>query len=107
MANAKGHGGPVRTVEFDSNTPEGAEMLEMILSYAAAKQAVKDEKAKQDSFEARIREIMGEANVAKIDGAPRASIAVRNRSNLDKTMIPEEIIAAATTNTTFTVLDAK
>lgn len=107
MANAKGQGGPVRTVEFDSNTPEGAEMLEAILAYAAAKQAVKDEKAKQDAHEARIREIMGEANVAKIDGAPRASIATRNRSNVDKTLIPAEILAAATTNTVFTVLDAK
>lgn len=100
-------GGPVRTIEFDSSTPEGAEALAEILAYAEAKQAVKEAKAKQDAHEARIREMLGEANVAKIDGAPRATIAVRNRSNLDKTMIPEEIIAAATTNTTYTVLDAK
>ena len=107
MANTKASGGAVRTVEFDSLSEEGAEFLEAVVAYYEAKRAVKAAKEQQEKFEARIREIMGEANVAKIDGAPRASIAVRNRSNLDKTMIPEEIIAAATTNTTYTVLDAK
>lgn len=99
--------GAVRTVEFDSLSAEGAEFLEAVVSYYEAKRAVKAAKEAQEALEARIREVMGEANVAKVDGAVRASIAVRNRSNLDKTMIPEEIIAAATTNTTFTVLDAK
>lgn len=107
MSNALAEKGPTRTVEFDSNTVAGGEMLSEIIAYAEAKQAVKEAKAKQDAHEARIRELMGEANVAKVDGAVRASIAVRNRSNLDKTMIPEAIIAAATTNTTYTVLDAK
>ena len=107
MSDIKNTGGAVRTVEFDSLSPEGAEFLEEVISYYEAKRAAKEAKARQDALEARIREVMGEANVAKIDGAVRASIAVRNRSNLDKTMIPEEIIAAATTNTTYTVLDAK
>lgn len=107
MAQSKASGGAVRTVEFDSLSAEGAEFLETVLSYAEAKRAAKEAKAAQEAAEARIREIMGEANVAKIDGAVRASIAVRNRSNLDKTMIPEAVIAAATTNTTYTVLDAK
>lgn len=96
-----------RTIEFDSTSQEGAEFLETVVSYYAAKREAKAAKERQEAMEARIREIMGGADVAKIDGAVRASIAVRNRANLDKTMIPEEIVAAATVNTTYTVLDAK
>lgn len=96
-----------RTVEFDSASPEGQEFLTEVVSYYEAKRAAKAAKERQEAHEARIREFMGNADVAKIDGSIRASIAVRNRSNLDKSLIPDEIVAAATVNTTYTVLDAK
>ena len=95
------------TVNFDTTTVEGLDFQNTVTEYFKAKALAKEIKALQDRLEASIREAMGEASTANIDGMPRATIAVRNRSNLNKEMIPADIIALATTNTTYTVLTAK
>ena len=98
---------PTRTVEFETTTPEGASFLDAVTGFYEAKQMIKEIKLLQEKYEAVILEAMGEADTAKIDGVLRATISLRNRSNLNKALIPAEIIAAATTNTPYTVLKAE
>jgi hypothetical protein len=89
---------------------EGAEFVKMVEDYNAAKALAKEMKAEQARLEALIRGVMGNADTAYVEGNVRASIVVRNRTNVNKEYMESEfpgVLEACTMNTIFTVLNAK
>lgn len=96
------------TIEFQG--ADASDFVRLIEDYNAAKNLIKEMKAEQDRLEAEIRSRMGNATTARINGTARATIATRNRSNLDKDQLSigwPEALEACTTHTTYTVLTAK
>lgn len=96
------------SVRFEGEA--GAEFAMLVDEYNAAKALAKEMKDAQAAFEAKIRAAMGEATTAYVGSTIRATIATRNRSNVNKEKLQEgwpEAIEACTTHTVFTVLDAK
>lgn len=98
----------VSSVNFQDT--EGAEFVKLVNDYNAAKTLAKEMKAEQARLEAIIRERMGNADTAYVEGTVRASIVTRNRTNLNREYMESEfpgVLEACTINTIFTVLNAK
>jgi len=88
----------------------GENFVRLVNEYNTAKALAKEMKDLQATFEAEIRAAMGEATTAYVGTTVRATIAIRNRSNLNKERLQAgwpEAIEACTTHTVYTVLDAK
>lgn len=93
---------------FDGERAE--ELAALLDDYMAAKELVKEMKEQQSSAEAKIRALMGDANAAYIGEKLVATIATRNRSNIDRKALEAgwpDAIKACMTHTVYTVLDAK
>lgn len=88
----------------------GSKFDALVDEYLAAKAAEKAAKDRKAEFEKEIREMMGDADTAYVGEKLRATIATRNRSNIDRKKLEaeyEEALHACLTNTIYTQLDAK
>lgn len=97
-----------RTVKFEGEAAD--EFAALCADYRAAKDLIKELTTQKEQAEVRIREMMGEADTAYVGKTLHATIAQRNRSNVDKKKLEAgwpEALVACTTNTVYTVLDAQ
>ena len=83
---------------------------QLLISFNDTKAAIKELEAKKAELEAQIRELLGDAKKATIDGVVRVTISDRTRSGVNTELLKAafpEAFEATQTSTTYSVLTTK
>lgn len=95
-------------IYFDGDA--GSEFAALAADYLAAKDLINELKQQKDRAEKRMREMMGTASSAYVGTKLTATVAVRNRSNINREALEDgwpDALRACLTHTVYTVFDAK